>query len=152
MEIRELREEDAGSLSRLIADVQGEHPEAMYWNLLPEQIEETVRWKLEAVGRGEMADIVAVDRGEVVADCEILCEGAEGTVGIIVGRGRRGGGVGRELLERCASRARELGVRTVRARVMESNARAMSFFRGMGFEKEGAGEPGSPALMSRKLV
>jgi RimJ/RimL family protein N-acetyltransferase len=152
MEIRELRSGDARSLSRLIADVQDELPEAMTFGVLPpEQIGETVKWKLDAVGRGAMADLVAVDGGAVVADCEILCEGREGTVGIIIEKRRRGRGIGGRLLERCIARSRELGVRTVRARIMESNVRAISFFARADFEKQ-AGAPGGVVLMSRALL
>jgi GNAT superfamily N-acetyltransferase len=152
MEIRELRRGDARSLSRLIAEVQEELPEAMTFGTIPlERIGETVEWKLDAVRRGAMADLVAVEGGVVVADCEILCEGREGTVGIIIERRHRGAGIGGRLLEKCIARSRGLGVRMVRARVMESNARAISFFARAGFERQ-AGTSGGAVLMGRALL
>ena len=151
MEIRELREGDGRSLSRLIADVQGELPEAMTFGVLPsEQIGETIAWKLRASREGAMADLVAVEKGEVVADCEILCEGGVGTVGIIIRKERRGVGIGGLLLERCIARARGLGVRTVRARIRESNALAVSFFARLNFEKVSEATDGT-VLMCRAL-
>ncbi len=155
MEIRELRRGDVPSLSRLIADVQRELPEAMNFAGAPdpERISESVEWKLEAVRSGDMADLVAMEGGEVVADCEVLRHGTEGTVGIIVRRGFRGRGIGEALVERCASKARGLGVRIVRARVMESNARAVSFFERLGFEKRtGVSGDAGAVLMSKTLL
>ena len=154
MEIRELRESDRSSLSRLIAEVQRELPEAMNFGSEPglELIGETIGWKLEAVRSGALADLVAVEGGRVIADCEVLCLGPEGIVGIIVTRGHRGRGVGRSLLERCVARSRDLGVRTVSARVMASNVRAISFFSGLGFEKQAPGSGNcDTVLMSRTL-
>ena len=151
MDMRELRREDAASLSRLIAEVQAELPEAMTYGILPpEQIRETIEWKLDAIGRGAMADAVAIEGGEVVADCEVLCDGPEGTVGIIIGRSYRGRGTGKALLERCIARARDLGVRNIHARVMASNARAVSFFSGMGFGRVDATLEGI-VIMSKEL-
>jgi len=151
MEIRELREGDGPGLSRLMAEVQAELPEAMTFGVLsPERMGETVAWKLEAVRSGAVADLAAVEGGEVVADCEILCDGAEGIAGIIVRGGARGKGIGKALLEGCMARARDLGVRTVRARVMASNSRAVSFFRRMGFEERGRNRDGT-VLMGRAL-
>jgi ribosomal protein S18 acetylase RimI-like enzyme len=152
MEIRELREGDGRGLSRLIADVQAEVPEAMTFGILaPERIRETVEWKLGAVREGAMADFVAVDGEEVVADCEILCEGREGTVGLLVAKGHRGRGVGGRLLEKCIARARDLGVRAVRAKVSASNARAISFFEKSGFRRL-AGPSDGVVMMSKTLL
>ncbi len=152
MEIRELREGDKRSLSRLIADVQAEVPEAMTFGVLaPGRIGETVEWKLGAAREGAMADFVAVEGEEVVADCEILCEGPEGTVGILVAEGRRGRGMGGRLLARCIARARDLGVREVRARVSASNARAISFFEKSGFRRL-AGPSDSAVMLTRTLL
>jgi ribosomal protein S18 acetylase RimI-like enzyme len=152
MEVRELREKDRAGLSRLIADVERELPEAMNFRSDPgpRLIADVVEWKIGAVRSGAMADFVAVDGGRVVADCEILCGCPNGVVGIIVDRDHRRRGVGREILERCLARARELGVRTVDAKVMASNSRAIAFFRKMGFEEKGR-VAGGAVLMSRDL-
>ena len=152
MEMRELREGDRRGLSRLIADVQAEVPEAMAFGVLaPERICETVEWKLGAVRGGAMADFVAVEGEEVMADCEILCEGREGTVGILVAEGRRGRGVGGRLLEKCIASARDLGVRAVRAKVSASNTRAISFFEKSGFRRL-AGPSEDAVMMGRTLL
>ena len=156
METRELRGSDRPGLSRLVADVRKELPEAMNFRGDPEPrlIAEIIEWKLDAVREGAMVDLVAVDGGRVVADCEILCDRPGGVVGIIVDRNHRRKGIGSELLGKCLARSRELGVKTVEAKVMESNSRAVAFFRKMGFAERGrvpGDRKGDALLMAREL-
>jgi ribosomal protein S18 acetylase RimI-like enzyme len=154
MEIRELRAGDGKSLSLLAASVYDELPESMN---LPERpdgpaADAIIEMKLESAGRGALFDLVAVEDGEVIGDCEILRRGAEGVVGILVSKDWRRKGVGGTLLEKCIGKARRAGLSEVTAEVAESNAPAMAFFRKQGFSIEGAASEKGTILMRRSLL
>ena len=135
MEIRELRAGDGKALSLLAASVYDELPETMNLSERPDgPAADALLWiKLESAARGALLDLVAVEEGEVIADCEIRRRGEEGLVGIIVSGERRRKGLGSLLLARCMDEARTAGMTEVTAEISESNAPALAFFRKHGF-------------------
>lgn len=155
MEIRELRAGDAKGLSLLICSVSSELPEAMNF---PEMLDDSaalavIETKLDSARRGALIDIIAIEEGEVIADCEMLRRGGEGVLGIIVATRHRRRGIGSGLIERCIEEARRVGIREAVAEVEMSNAPAITFFRKLGFKDAGSapGKEGA-VLMRRSLL
>jgi len=151
MEIRELRDADRQSLSLLIARVYKEMPDSMNFSKEPsaQEIEGHVRAKLAGLRSRSLVDMVALEDGSVIADCEIVRRGAAGVVGIIIADEYRNRGVGRKLLEACMQEAAGIGLRIVYAEIMRTNASAVAFFSGMGFKEHALGN--EKVALSRTL-
>ncbi len=78
---------------------------------------------------------VAVEHGEVVGTGLLGVRGAQGWVGGMgVVPGKRGQGIGGQVLHHLLARARALGVQTLRLEVLEGNERAHALYRQHGFQ------------------
>lgn len=141
MEIRELEEGDFKGLCALILEIYDEAPYATTFDSRPgeEELESLMRRKIEGMRSRTLADLVAVEGGRVVADCEIVkATETGGVIGIIVAKDHRRRGVGKRLVEKCSEKARLLKMREVYAEVDDKNQNAIDFFSSCGFrEQEG---------------
>ncbi len=144
MQIRELEEKDFGSLRALILSVYDEMPYATTFASRPggEELDSLMRRKLEGMRESRVADLVAVEGGEIVADCEITkSTESGGVIGIIVAKEHRRRGLGRRLVEKCAAKARQHKMLEVYAEMDDRNEGAAAFFSKCGFrEQEGEDE------------
>jgi GNAT superfamily N-acetyltransferase len=139
VQLRGVREGDFADASRLVAEM-GAHRSP-----LPDRMEAVERAYREIVKRPMDASLVAEEAGTAVGICTVevrgtlRCEGPEAWIPeLVVSEPFRGRGIGRALLERALTAARELGA--VRA-VLESGAQrktAQSLYRSFGFEGAGS--------------
>ncbi|MCL5239494.1 MAG: GNAT family N-acetyltransferase [Candidatus Marsarchaeota archaeon] len=141
MQIREPDEGDFAGLAALILRIYDEIPFATTFSARPstEELESIMRKKLDGMRGRTVADLIAIDNGQVIADCEIAkTTDAGGMIGIIVDKAHRGKGLGRRLVERCADKARLFKMLEVYAEVDDRNEGAARFFSRCGFrEQEG---------------
>jgi ribosomal protein S18 acetylase RimI-like enzyme len=139
VQLRGVREGDFADASRLVAEM-GAHRSP-----LPDRMEAVERAYREIVKRPMDASLVAEEAGTAVGICTVEVrgtlrgEGPEAWIPeLVVSEPFRGRGIGRALLERALTAARELGA--VRA-VLESGAQrktAQSLYRSFGFEGAGS--------------
>ena len=151
MKIRELEEKDFESLSKLILSVYEDTPSALTFEGRPSaaQLDELMRKKAEGLRNKSIVDLVAVEGGRVVGDCEIVkTTGSGGTIGIIVDEAYRERGLGQKLLERSVEKAREIKVLEVYAEIDADNEEAVEFFAKCGFREQ---VEGNGLVMVRNL-
>jgi len=143
MKIREIRQTDADSLSDLILAVYEESSFATTFDSKPsrEELGELVKKKVIGSCNGHVIDFVAIEKGAVVADCELVSEGSgSGMIGILVSKQHRRKGIGSELVKKCCDEAKMHGLRVIRAEIKKQNGVAMVFFSKCGFTDYADGE------------
>lgn len=136
MLFRKLRREDFGGIESMIMSVYAENGLSLWFTGKPTtaDLAEMLDAKLTACCLGAAADIVAVENGAVVGECEIVKTAPEtGNVGIIVMKGFRRRKAGSALLEKTMRAARSIGITEVYADVAEGNMPAAGFFLSAGF-------------------
>lgn len=138
MDISDLDESKIKQLSALIKTLYLESGAFMLFECEPTDryLEGMLLAKIAMLDKNEAVDLVAIDQGMVVGECEIIrvAGGYSAKVGIFLDRNWRGRGVGKELLERALDKASRIGIGEVRAEVDASNGKAMAFFLNRGFE------------------
>lgn len=142
MEIRQLRAEDLDELRLLVQQVYSDSELAMWFDKAPSQedLNELFRLKMLGISSGSSIDLIAVEKGRIIGECEIVFTGESHMVGIIVAKESRRKGIGQQLLTRGIEEARRLGLDSIYAEVVEDNAAGMGFFTKNGFEKTGISE------------
>ncbi|MDE1825540.1 MAG: GNAT family N-acetyltransferase [Candidatus Micrarchaeota archaeon] len=140
MEIREVGSQDLEKLTELIIRVYRDTRISMWFDFEPTQkeLEGLFNYKIKSVGSGKSVDLVAVEQGRILGECEILLTEQGGIVGIIIEKAHRRKGIGIELFEAGAKRACKAGVKIVFADVAKENAAAMRFFKKLGFKMSAA--------------
>ncbi|MDE1847217.1 MAG: GNAT family N-acetyltransferase [Candidatus Micrarchaeota archaeon] len=142
MEIRDLVPEDRDGVGRLIREVYRESSLAMWYEKEPteQELDKLFGIKMAAIGVGGAVDIVAVDEGRIVGECEVVSMGSYGKIGILIEKAQRRGGLGGKMLARAFERCPKLGIGRVVAEVAEANKEAIMFFKKHGFEETGISE------------
>lgn len=97
---------------------------------------------LERIVDNNLAQLVAIDGGEVVGWCEILPKPATefphvGNLGMGVVNGYRGQGIGKRLLTECVALAKNLHLEKVELEVFLDNITACEMYSNFGFVVEG---------------
>ncbi len=136
MEIEELGQGHIKQLVLLIKKVYKEDKKYMLFEEEPSDnyLVDMLSSKMEMVERGEAVDIVAVEKGSIAGECEIvLSQDSTFKVGIFLDLKHRRKGIGGELLSNALGRAKALGVDTVFAEVDAKNEGASKFFERLGF-------------------
>lgn len=135
MEIFELGESRLSQVIGLIKEVYEENHSALYFEKKPsdDYLEHMLRSKIEMALEKRAIDIVAVDGGKLLGECEIILDKDIGKVGILVGIESRRRKVGTTLLEEALKRAKKLGMARVYAEVNSNNSPAIEFFVKHGF-------------------
>lgn len=150
MLFRELHNWDFESLCALIISVYEDTPNSMFFDKEPEkdELRKLFEAKIKAIKGKTAVDIVAVDK-KITGECEIVKRGeSEGAIGIIINLEYRNSGIGKMLLDKGIEKAEKIGINIFWAEVNKSNAPAIKFFLGNGFEK--TGENGTRLMMRRE--
>ena len=138
MDISNLDESKIKQLSALIKTLYLESNTYMLFECEPTDmyLEGMLLAKIAMLDKNEAVDLVAIDQGMVVGECEIIrvAGGHSAKIGIFLDMNWRGKGVGKALLERALGGASHMGIGEVRAEVDASNERAIAFFLNRGFE------------------
>lgn len=142
MEIRELEPQDLDELRMLVQQVYSDSKLAMWFERAPsdEDLNEIFRLKMIAISGKSAVDLVAIDGGKIVGECEIVSTGVSYLVGIIVAEQSRRRGIGKELLLRGIVAARKLKWPNISVEVAEDNAPARNFFLKNGFVQLGVAD------------
>jgi len=140
VEIRPLSNEYKDQVKKLVLSVYEDTPEAFFYAQKPseDELEALLQKKIEENGRG-IIDIVALEDGKVIGECEVVKYGKEGVIGILVEKNHREKGVGTALLKTALTKARSMGVDRAVAKVNDKNNAARLFFEKLGFRKAGSG-------------
>ena len=137
MEMRTLRSGDFKGLTDLILGVYRDTRISMWFDFEPTQreLEELFRYKIDSVGCGRSVDLIAVEEGRIIGECEILLAEEVGVVGIIVEKGERKKGLGTKLFNAAVEIAGKLGAKKFFADVASENTAALEFFKKLGFKR-----------------
>ncbi len=137
MEIFELDESRLPQVIRLIKSIYEENRSALYFEKKPDDIylEHMLRNKIELSLENQAIDIVAVEKGKVLGECEIICEVDIGKIGILVDLESRRHKIGTTLLEESLKRARKIGIKRVYSEVDSGNVAALRFFEKHNFKE-----------------
>jgi ribosomal protein S18 acetylase RimI-like enzyme len=137
--LRDLRDDDFGAASRLVAEM-GAHRSP-----LPDRMDAVERAYREIVRRPSNASLIAERSGAAIGICTVEIrttlrrEAPETWIPeLVVSERFRGQGIGRALLERALNAARERGAERA---VLESGAQratAQALYRSVGFEEAGS--------------
>lgn len=139
MEIRGILAADREQLCKLILDVYRDSVLAMWFEREPgqEELNELFAYKLKAMRDKMAVDLVAIESGRVIGECEIMIKDGTCSVGVIVDKQSRSRGIGTKLLSDALGVARSMGVGSAVAEIADSNFGAQSFFRKNGFVEKG---------------
>ncbi len=151
MRIRELERGDSDRIRELILELYDENPAYSTFGHRPDEgeLEGVISGKLRGIAAGSIIDLVAVDDGRIVAECELVgTEPGRGVIGIMVEARSRRKGLGGELVSRAMRLAAGRGLAKAYANVRRENWRALKFFRACGFTEE-AGAEGEIVVMSK---
>ncbi len=151
MHIRELEWGDSSSAMRLMLELYDESPVSSTFDHRPsaDELDSVLSGKLDGIAVGSIVDLVAEDRGRIVAECELVGTGSgSGVIGIMVESGSRRKGLGRKLIFSAMRLAAGIGVTRAYASVRRENRRALAFFEACGFTKEDGAEI---VVMSRSV-
>lgn len=139
MDIRSLEKADFGAFEAFIRSVYRDSPYSMWFSGEPgrDELMDLFTKKLKEAENGRMIDIVAIDKGSIIGECEIVAKGnGVGIVGMLVRKERRRKGMGRELLKKGIEESKGMKLGVLLAEVLDTNRDAMGFFSGCGFEKD----------------
>ena len=139
MEVRELKPEDLDELRALVQEVYSDSQLAMWFDRSPSEadLNELFRLKMLGITSKSAVDLIAIEHGKIIGECEIVFTGESHVMGIIVSKSKRRKGVGNELLAKGIDAARKLKFPSVFAEVAEENLPGMKFFIKNGFEQKG---------------
>jgi len=140
MEIRSLDMPDFEPLFALVLEVYSDSPESMWFSSAPtrEGFRFVFRDKIEGIVLRDRVDLVAVENGRILGECEIVRRRNEtGVLGIIISREQRRKGLGSSLLSQAAGLARRIGITRLRAEISGNNGSAMVFLAKRGFSMNG---------------
>lgn len=139
MEIRRLQKGDLEELRELVQAVYQDSELAMWFDKTPtnQELNALFSLKMQSLKDNVAVDIVAIENGRLIGECEIVRSMGSHLVGIIVSKESRGKGVGKKLLSAGIERAKKLGFDAVSAEVVEDNLPARNFFLKNGFEITG---------------
>ena len=140
--IRRAEPSDAAALCRLAEEV-GREPGA--WLLTSEMwraVGEERRYLRAARRHTDAAVFVVEDEGEIVARLSVARDPHPASrhvadLGLMVAAGHRRRGIGRALLEKAETWAREAGVRKLELHVFPWNRPALALYESFGFVREG---------------
>ncbi len=140
MEIRSLDLPDFEALLGLVEEVYSDAPSAMWFVMKPDAqaFRPIFRAKMEGIVLKDVVDLIALDAGRMVGECEIVRRHGElGMLGIIVSRDKRRIGVASRLLAEASAEALRIGISRIRAEVDERNSSAILFLARRGFSMNG---------------
>jgi ribosomal protein S18 acetylase RimI-like enzyme len=140
MEIRSLDFPDFEGLFSLVSGVYEDSPLAMWFISKPER--ESFRaifgHKIAGIVEKNVVDLVAVEEGRIIGECEIVRRNGEiGILGIIISKDHRRRGIGGILFSEASKKAEDIRIYKIRAEVAESNGGAMIFLSKKGFSMNG---------------
>jgi len=127
---------------KLVQEIYDENPFATWFYERPsrEVLEAIVATKIIKVKENEAIDYLAINRGEIIGECEIIKDQLNrGWLGILVKKDYRGKKVGSKLFEKCIKESKRLGIKELLAEVYYDNS-AIDFFKKKGFEIKGIEE------------
>jgi GNAT superfamily N-acetyltransferase len=140
MEIRNLDLQDFRSLFALVLEVYSDTPSAMWFIRRPDEqgFRLIFKGKMEGMMAKDVVDLVAVEDGAIVGECEIVRRKNEvGILGLIVLKSSRKKGIGSALFSKAVEMAEAIGITRLRAEVAEENASAAIFLAKNGFSMNG---------------
>lgn len=142
MEIRQLQAGDDLQLRQLILGVYADSPLAMWFESRPtdDEIAALFAGKIESIKDRVSVDLVAVEQGKIVGECEIVISGGSGSVGVIVEAGHRRKGIGERLMSAGVENAARIGASRIIAEVIEDNLAGRGFFEKHGFVVKGVSD------------
>jgi GNAT superfamily N-acetyltransferase len=141
MRIRIATRTDVPAVLGLLAD--DDVSRARGFGVVPEEVDAAVWAAFEAIDRDDRNElIVATDRDEVIGTCQLTFipglsrGGAERMLieAVRIHSGRRGQGLGGELIRWAVERARERGCRIVQLTTDKRRTDAHRFYAALGFE------------------
>ncbi|MEM4089077.1 MAG: GNAT family N-acetyltransferase [Candidatus Micrarchaeaceae archaeon] len=137
IEIRDIKHGDVKSLIELIKSIYKESDYFTWFDHEPEGEELNYMFsrKIAMILEGNAVAIVAVDDGTAIGECEIIKDGDEGKIGIVVSSSHRRMHIGSDLLERGEKEAATIGIGAIVAEVDKRNSAALDFFEKRGFEE-----------------
>ncbi len=141
MEMRSLDLHDFEALLGLVLEVYSDAPFAMWFARKPdaESFGPVFRGKVTGIITKNAIDLVALDAGKILGECEIVRRSGDvGMLGIIVSKKSRRMGVAGMLLAAAEAEAAGIGIRRLMAEVDERNASAVLFLAKKGFSMSGA--------------
>ncbi len=141
MEIRGIDLRDFSSLLDLVVEVYRDSPSAMWFEKEPDKEIFSLVFgnKLVAITEKNAIDMVAVEGGQIIGNCEIVRKSGEtGVLGIIVAKDWRRKGVGSSLLDEAIRLAAGIGIYRLRAEFLEENGGAALFLAKKGFSPNGS--------------
>lgn len=153
MEIRSLDLPDFEELFGLVSGVYDDTPLSMWFEKKPERegFRLIFRAKIEGIVMRNVVDLVAIENGKMIGECEIVRRKGEiGVLGLIVSKEWRRKGVGSRLLAKAMEMAKTVGMSRLRAEVAEENSSAVIFLAKKGFSMNGT-MPRDTAMGVRRI-
>lgn len=140
MEIRSLDLPDFNALFSLVSEVYEDSPASMWFTRKPdpETFKAIFSHKIAGIVEKNVVDLVAIENGRIVGECEIVRRRDEiGVVGLIIAREYRRRSMGGALLSEAMHAAEGIRIYRLRAEIAENNGSAMVFFSKKGFSMHG---------------
>ncbi|MEM0159456.1 MAG: GNAT family N-acetyltransferase [Candidatus Micrarchaeaceae archaeon] len=139
MDIRSIKYEDIKSLIGLVRSIYEESDYFTWFEHEPgeDELNYMFNKKIAMIVEGSAVALVAVDGGRAVGECEVIKDGSEGKVGIIISRDYRRMHIGSNLLNAGEEAAAAIGISTMVAEIDKRNSAAISFFKNRGFVESG---------------
>lgn len=140
MEIRSLDFPDFNGLFSLVSEVYEDSPLAMWFTNKPEResFKAIFGHKIAGIVEKNVVDLVAVEEGRIIGECEVVRRNEEiGVLGIIVSKEHRRKGLGGILLSEAIKKAEDIRIYKIRAEVTENNGGAILFLSKKGFSMNG---------------
>ena len=133
--IREAGPADVAGIVALIGDVAAENR----WvrTEIPFDAAERERRMVERMAPGEVVAFVAESNGTIVGELSLRVRGERAVFGMVVARGQRRRGIGRQLVAAAIAKARERSVVCIEIEVYAHNRAAIKLYRTMGFVEHG---------------
>jgi L-amino acid N-acyltransferase YncA len=139
MDYRDIEKGDADGLFEFINAIYRETPKATWFKGPPDtaEIRMLMDQKAKGMREGKIVDMVAEEKGRIIAECEIVkTVGDYGYLGILVSHEHRRKGIGMKLLHLCAAKAKRLGINLLQAEVVELNDESKGFMTKAGFTEK----------------
>lgn len=135
VEVRPLAEHDAVAVAVLREQVAAE--DRWIGEAPPEDRDHQVERLRAGITSPDVGSFVAVLADEAIGSAGVVNTGGRGELGMMIARGHRGQGIGRQLLRHALAWAKSAGCHKVVLEVWPHNDRAIGLYESAGFSQEG---------------